>query len=89
MASFAVALAGGKLHDGMSLISRSLSLNPHCAEVLAHAAMICANTGDRSATIAYGDRALRLNPMARAVYNIYYARSVLDSVERDYAGCLN
>jgi TolB-like protein/tetratricopeptide (TPR) repeat protein len=89
MASFTVALAGGKLHDGMSLIARSLSLNPHCAEALAHAAMICAYTGDRPATIAYADRALRLNPMGRAVYNIYYARGVLDFIGRDYAGCLD
>ena len=88
MASFAVALAGGDLQGGMALIKRSLALNPHCGEALAHAAMICAYSGDRPAVIAYADRALRLNPVGRAVYNIFYARCVLDFVGGDYAGCL-
>jgi adenylate cyclase len=89
MSSFALATAGGDLPGAMALIDRSLSLNPHCAEALAHAAMIYAFSGDRLTTIAHADRALRLNPMGRAVYNIFFARSVLDFVEECYAGCLD
>jgi TolB-like protein len=89
MAGFAVALAGADLLGAVALVNRSLRLNPNCAEALAHAAMICAYTGDRVATISHADRALRLNPMGRAVYNIYFARSVLDFVGGDYEGCLD
>ncbi len=89
MASFAVTMAGGDLQGGIALIDRSLALNPHCAEALAHGAMIYAFSGNRPMTIALADRALRLNPMGRAIYNIYFARSVLDFVGANYEGCLD
>ena len=89
MASFVVAYAGGDLDGAVALVNRSLSLHPHCAEALAHAAIICAYSGNRPATISHSDCALRLNPMDRAVYAIYFARSVLDFVGADYAGCLD
>ena len=38
-------------------------------------------------TIALADRSLRLNPMGRAIYNIYFARGVLDFVGAHYEGC--
>jgi TolB-like protein/class 3 adenylate cyclase len=87
MASFAVTTAGGDLQGGITLIDRSLALNPNCAEALAHGAMIYAFSGNRPTTIAHADRALRLNPMGRAVYNIYFARGVLDFVCANYEGC--
>ncbi len=89
MASFAITMAGGDLQGGIALIDRSLALNPNCAEALAHGAMIYAFSGNRAMTIAHADRALRLNPMGRAVYNIYYARSVLDFVGANYEDCLD
>ena len=89
MASFAVTMAGGDLQGGIALIDRSLALNPNCAEALAHGAMIYAFSGNRSMTITHADRALRLNPMGRAIYNIYYARSVLDFVGGKYEDCLD
>jgi TolB-like protein/class 3 adenylate cyclase len=89
MAGFAVTMAGGDLQGGIALIDRSLALNPHCAEALAHGAMIYAFSGNRPMTIALADRALRLNPMGRAIYQICYARSVLDFVGANYEGCLD
>ena len=73
----------------MALIKRSLALNPHCGEALAHAAIIGAYSGDRPAVIAYADRALRFNPLGRSVYNIFFARSVLDFVGADYTSRLD
>jgi len=87
MASFAVALADGDLQSGIALINRSLALNLHCAEALVHGAMLYAYSGNRPMAVIHADRALRLNPMGRAVYNVYFARSVLDFVGADYAGC--
>jgi TolB-like protein/class 3 adenylate cyclase len=87
MASFAITMAGGDLQGGIALIDRSLALNPNCAEALAHGAMIYAYSGNRPMTIALADRSLRLNPMGRAIYNIYFARGVLDFVGAHYEGC--
>jgi tetratricopeptide (TPR) repeat protein len=87
MASFAVTMAGGDLQGGIALIDRSLALNPNCAEALAHGAMVYAFSGDRAMTIAHAERALRLNPIGRATYNIYFARGVLEFVCANYEGC--
>jgi adenylate cyclase len=89
MTAFVMLTFGRDLESATALIDRSLSINPHCAEALAHAAMIYAFGGDHAATISLTDRALRLNPLSRSVYNVYFARSVLALVEQDYAGCLD
>jgi tetratricopeptide (TPR) repeat protein len=74
------------LQGGTALIDRSLALNPNCAEALAHGAMVYAFSGNRAMTIAHAERALRLNPIGRATYNIYFALGVLEFVCANYEG---
>jgi adenylate cyclase len=89
MTAFVVATFGRDLQSAAALIDRSLTINSHCAEALAHGAIIYSYSGDHAATMSLTDRALRLNPLSQSVYNVFYARGVLAFFEHDYAGCLD
>jgi TolB-like protein/class 3 adenylate cyclase len=86
MAGFAISY-GGDLRGGITLLDRSLALNPSSSEALANSALIRAFIGDRATVIAHGERAMRLSPTGPDIYHVYQARCILDLVDADYEGC--
>jgi tetratricopeptide (TPR) repeat protein len=71
-----IALPGGNLSTGISLINRSIELNPSNAAALQRAAMLNAYAGDKQLALAPLERSDRLNPLARTI-DFYFAYALV------------
>ena len=82
-ASLVIALPGGDLSTGISLINRSIELNPNNALALQRAGMLNAYTGDKRLAIAQLERSDRLNPLARTS-DFYFAYALAHFVAGEF-----
>jgi TolB-like protein len=69
--SLIIALPGGDLSGGITLINRSIELNPNSAYALQRAGLLHAYAGDKQLAIAQLERSVRLYPLARALVGFY------------------
>jgi TolB-like protein len=69
--SFIIAVPGGDLSGGITLINRSIELNPNSAFALQRAGLLHAYAGDKQLAIAQLERSVRLYPLARALVEFY------------------
>jgi adenylate cyclase len=82
-ASWILALPGGDLKSGITLINRSIELNPNSAVALQRAGMLHAYAGDKQLAIAQLERSQRLNPLAGAV-ELYFAYALAHFVASEF-----
>ena len=82
-ASMVIALAGGDLSTGISLINRSIELNPNNAAALQRAAQLNAYTGNKQLALAQLGRSDRLNPLARTL-DFYFAFALAHFVAGEF-----
>ena len=82
--AFVIALPGGDLAGGISLIDRSISRNPNSATAFTIAGHLYAYAGETSAAIGYVERALRLNPLGQPA-GYYWGLALAHFVAGDHA----
>jgi adenylate cyclase len=66
-ASWIIALPGGDLSGGITLINKSIDLNPNNAAALQKAGCLYAFAGDKQSAVAQLARSVRLNPFNRTL----------------------
>jgi TolB-like protein/DNA-binding winged helix-turn-helix (wHTH) protein len=82
--SFIIALPGGDLSDGITLINRSLELNPNSAFALQRAGLLHAYAGDKQLAIAQLERSVSLYPLARAHFEFYFSYALAHFVAGEF-----
>jgi TolB-like protein len=70
-ASLIIALPGGDLSGGITVINRSIELNPNSASALQRDGLLHAFAGDKQLAIAQLERSVSLYPAARALVEFY------------------
>ena len=82
-ASWIIALPGGDLSGGITLINKSIDLNPNNAAALQKAGALYAYTGDKQSAVAQLERSVRLNPFNRTL-DFYFAYALAHFVAGEH-----
>lgn len=73
MAAIGIGLAGGEIASSVSLIDRSLQLQPSSADALAYSGMLRAYLGDAETSLAHIARSINLSCIDAQTYNKHTA----------------
>jgi adenylate cyclase len=82
-ASWIIALPGGDLRGGITLINKSIDLNPNNAAALQKAGALYAFAGDKQSAVAQLERSIRLNPFNRTL-DFYFAYALAHFVAGEH-----
>jgi adenylate cyclase len=82
-ASWLIALPGGDLSGGITLIRKSIDLNPNNAAALQRAGEMYAYAGDKQLAINYLERSVRLNPL-NLTLSYYFAYVLIHFVAGEF-----
>jgi adenylate cyclase len=89
LAAHTIALPGGELAEGISIIDRALKQNPNSAEILAMSGNLRAYAGDTETAFRHLNEADRLNPPGVIVDLKWLGFTLACFVDGDYAGVLH
>jgi TolB-like protein/DNA-binding CsgD family transcriptional regulator len=84
MAGHCLATLAGEVSHGISLIKRSLALNPNSANAWVSSSIAHACLGDAKTAVEHSGRAQRLNPLDTNYQNQWYAVSIAHFVAARY-----